>query len=100
MILRPDPPDPSKSGKAVQASSSEDIDSEPGDSLEAEIELVDAVKLRNWMEQESTPIRDAVYRLAAAGNGGDRSLEEYLSALNRDELKGLAAALSKKQEAG
>lgn len=100
LALRPAPVELSKTDGPVQAFSSEDIYSEPGDSLETELKLADAGRLENWMERESTPLRDAVERVAAAGNGPDRSLEEYLSALDRDQLEALAAALSKMQEAG
>lgn len=97
IILRP-VQEPLLSNFQAESSSAEELFDVP-DSV-TELELSDTGMLASWMERESLPLLDAVERVAATGNGLDRPLEEYLSTLDQDQLKGLAASLSDKQEAG
>jgi len=69
-----------------------------GPAAVADLGASDIALLGNWVEREIAALRQDLGRTAISVNGFGRTLDEDLSAMDREELEDVVTALSRKQE--
>jgi len=69
-----------------------------GPAAVADLGSSDIALLDNWVEREIAALRQDLGRTAVSANGFGRTLDEDLSAMDREELEDVVAELSRKQE--
>lgn len=92
---RPLPPPDTSAGAAVPAEDLYGSAASVADLGAADIDLLDS-----WVGKEVEQLRNDLGSVAYEPNGTDKTLDEYLSTLDRNDLESLAARLSRTQEAG